>query len=72
MNVKGQVIVNVLGLYLDKIERAFSLDSQDLVKINHERAAACIKRGAYDSAIPLCQKALRSDEDDIQALYQLG
>lgn len=67
---------NILGLYvnkfLDKLERAFQLDAKELIEVCHVRAKACIKRGGYDEAISLCQKALKLDHDDIEAHYQLG
>ncbi|KKL88376.1 hypothetical protein LCGC14_1925370, partial [marine sediment metagenome] len=67
-----QLTFHVLGLYLDKLERAFSLDAEDLKKIYHQRAAQCIKRGGYDAAISTCLKALALNDDDVEARYQLG
>jgi len=54
--MKEKFTFHILGLYLDKIERAFMLDSKDLIKLHHEEAAAAINRHAYDAAISLCQK----------------
>ena len=65
--MNGKNIFHVLGLYLDKLERAFQLDSTDMVRLYHEKAASAIKRGAYDSAISQCQKALKVDADDVEA-----
>ena len=63
---------HILGLYLDKLERAFQLDSKDVIKVNQERARDCIKRGRYDAATSLCQKTLELDPENVEAQYQLG
>ncbi|GAG29126.1 unnamed protein product, partial [marine sediment metagenome] len=74
--MKEKFGLHILGLYankfLDKLESAFQLDSADLLKVYHEGAGNCVKRGRYDEAILLCQKAIKLDQDDVEAHYQLG
>ena len=41
--------LHVLGLYLDKIERAFKLDSRDLIKLHRKEITDAINRHAYDA-----------------------
>jgi len=70
--MKEKFSFHILGLYLDKIERAFGLDSKDLVKLHYQQAADAINRHEYDTAICSCQKVLESNPDDTEACYQLG
>jgi tetratricopeptide (TPR) repeat protein len=62
----------ILGLYLDKLERVFRLDSKDLIKAYREKAEDCINRGRYGEAISACQKAIKLSPDDVEVNYQLG
>ena len=67
---------HILSLYankfLDKLESAFQIDSADLIKVYHKEAGNCVNRGRYDEAISLCQKAIKLDQNDVEAHYQLG
>ena len=68
--------LHILGLYtnkfLDKLESAFKIDSNDLIKVYHKGAGNSVKRGRYDEAISLCKKAIKIDQNDVEAHYQLS
>ena len=74
--MKEKFGLHILSLYanklLDKLESAFQIDSEDLIKIYHKEAGTYVSRGKYDEAIAACQKAIKLDQDDAEAHYQLG
>ena len=45
------LVLQILGLYLDKLEKFFELDPKDLLSVYRERAFQSIRRGGYGAAI---------------------
>ncbi|MHC4144149.1 MAG: tetratricopeptide repeat protein [Planctomycetota bacterium] len=68
--------LHLVGLYankfLDALENAFRINSTDLIQVYHKEAAKCVSRGRYNEAISLCQKAIKLDQADVEAHYQLA
>ncbi len=72
MTAKIRMVLHILGLYLDKVEKAFQIDSQELGNIYRERGKDLNSAGRHEQAVAICQKAVAIDENDVEAQYQLG